>query len=822
MNSVRMQEACRECSTFAEVYEMRGDDIIDVDADPKEARREFWQRIGRFGIPLAGVVLIVAAIIGIAFHSYQSNRNDALSLSQDLIESLNQRVRTEVQAYLAPAAHAVGTLAGMLPSGGLSAAGRPVLEKLALQLLQDRPQLASLYVGDPEGNFLMVQRSPEGMLDTKVIEHDGAQRRVTWYRRDREGQVEAVEEDRADTYDPRTRPWYRGATSVDGLFWTDVYIFFTAQKPGLTAAHAVSGPDHQVIAVAGGDIALEALSDFLAGLQIGNSGRAMIIDAQGRLVAFPDPSKIVEAANGEFRPAQLAELGEPLLTKVYDRIRVTGDGRSIVEIDDRPYVVAASSLAESMARDWSLVFVVPEEDFVGFVAANGRKMLWMSGGIVALAVGLAALLAYQGLIADRNARMLGQRERALAAQSSAFEELASTASLFEMGDQAGLRRLTEIVARALAARRVSLWQADDRRSEIVCVDCFDRETKGHTTGAEIRRAECPELLEALFQGDELTVKDAARDPRTSRLATVYLNAVGCRSLLSAPIASSSGVVGFVWIEDSGTTGRRQVDAESFTRTIAHMVSVRFAGTSGAETVAPAVGDAAATDAALPTPAETLMVAPPALRTSSISSERNRAMLRQISARGLNDDGLRANVFPKATALVLRFFDDLAMAASADGEQRVGVIERIVAAFQEIAERQQVRYVKIMTDQIVAVEGFDQAAHQAAITLSEVALALQDECSRSSPRQGGRLEYAIGLDTGTVIGSAVGFGQTAYNVWGEAVRLASTMAMTARRGTIQVSEASYEQLRERFVFRRSGGFYVEQVGEMTTYVLRGRL
>jgi adenylate cyclase len=805
---------------------VRGDAIIDVDADPREARRELWRRIGRFGIPLAGVVLIVAAIIGIAFYSYQSNRNDALSLSEDLVETLDQRVRTEVQAYLAPAAHAVRTLARMLPDDGLSSSGRPLLEKLAMQLLQDRPQLASLYVGDPEGNFLMVQRSPEGALDTKVIEHDAAARRVTWYRRDQAGQVEAVEQNPADTYDPRTRPWYRGATAGDGLFWTDVYIFFTTRKPGLTAAHAVSGPDHQAIAVAGGDIALEALSDFLAGLEIGKSGRAMIVDAEGRLVAFPDPTKVVKAANGEFQPAHLAELGEPLLTKVYDRIRVAGDGRSIVEIDDRPFLVAASSLAEPMARDWSLVFVVPEEDFIGFVAANGRKMLLMSGGIVVLAVGLAALLAYQGLNAERNARMLGERERALAAQSAAFEELASSASLFEAGDQAGLRRLTEIVAPALAARRVSLWQADDRRSGIVCLECFDRETNGHTTGAEIPRAESPELFEALFQGEELTIEDAARDPRTARLADVYLNAVGCRSLLSAPIANTSGVVGFVWIEDGGTTGRLEVDAKSFTRTITHMLSVRFAQASSPETVRPdvviAASGATATDAVMPTPADSLPVGQPALRTCSISRARERALLREISARSLNDDGLRAKVFPKATALVLRFFDDLAMAAGAGAEQQVGVIERIVAAFQEITERQELRYVKIMTDQIVAVEGFDQAAHQAAITLGEAALALQDECSRSSAHLGGPLQYAIGLDTGTVMGSAVGFGQTAYNVWGEAVRLASTMATTARRGTIQVSEASYEHLRDRFVFRRHGGFYVEQVGEMTTYVLRGRL
>jgi class 3 adenylate cyclase len=74
----------------------------------------------------------------------------------------------------------------------------------------------------------------------------------------------------------------------------------------------------------------------------------------------------------------------------------------------------------------------------------------------------------------------------------------------------------------------------------------------------------------------------------------------------------------------------------------------------------------------------------------------------------------------------------------------------------------------------------------------------------------------------VIGSAVGFGQTAYNIWGEAVRVASSLAATAQRGTIQASEASYELMQGGFLFRRRSGFYLERVGEMTTYVLRGRL
>ena len=322
---------------------MRGDDIIDVDVDPKEARRQFWRRIGRFGIPLAGVVLIVGAIIATAFYSYHSNRNDALDLSQNLIAVLDERVRAEVAGYLEPAAQAVRTLAGMLPDQGLSPSGRPLLQQLMIQLLRDRPQIASLYVGDPAGSFLMVQRSAEGTLDTKLIEQDGEQRRVTWSRRDEAGRIETVVEDPADTFDPRTRPWYQGASAAEGLFWTDVYVFFTERKPGLTASSAIYEPEGRLRAVAGGDITLAALSDFLASFEIGASGRAMILDAEGRLVAFPDPAAVVDdTTDGEFRRTHIDAIGDPVLAEAHERIRVAGAGRSIVEIDGRRYIVAAS------------------------------------------------------------------------------------------------------------------------------------------------------------------------------------------------------------------------------------------------------------------------------------------------------------------------------------------------------------------------------------------------------------------------------------------------------------------------------------------------
>jgi class 3 adenylate cyclase len=71
-----------------------------------------------------------------------------------------------------------------------------------------------------------------------------------------------------------------------------------------------------------------------------------------------------------------------------------------------------------------------------------------------------------------------------------------------------------------------------------------------------------------------------------------------------------------------------------------------------------------------------------------------------------------------------------------------------------------------------------------------------------------------------MGSMVGFGSR-YNIWGEAVRVASTMSETARPGTIQVTESTYGQLQDRYLFRRRGGFFLGGTGDITTYVLRTR-
>ena len=78
------------------------------------------------------------------------------------------------------------------------------------------------------------------------------------------------------------------------MAWTDAYVFFTDRKPGITASLAMRDREGKVLGVAGIDIALERLSHFLAGLKVGRTGKAMILDGSGRLVAYPDTERMLE------------------------------------------------------------------------------------------------------------------------------------------------------------------------------------------------------------------------------------------------------------------------------------------------------------------------------------------------------------------------------------------------------------------------------------------------------------------------------------------------------------------------------------------------
>src|SRR5258708_37683052 len=101
-----------------------------------------------------------------------------------------------------------------------------------------------------------------------------------------------------------------------------------------------------------------------------------------------------------------------------------GGGHRVIEVGDRRYISAVTPI-KGAGQNWSTMIVVPEDDFVGFVARNNRKALVMSLVIVAVATLLAALLVRQGGRGGPEARPLLGRPPLCTPRSGGLASLAS-------------------------------------------------------------------------------------------------------------------------------------------------------------------------------------------------------------------------------------------------------------------------------------------------------------------------------------------------------------------------------------------------------------
>jgi hypothetical protein len=164
--------------------------------------------------------MVVGAVI--AAYVYDANRRGAVSLSNDLLDAIDQRIAVQMGAYLAPAEQFLESARAISGERGVFDGGLAT-EPFVLATIGNFPQIAGFSYADPDGNFLYVARNDKGGFDTKLVDRRDGGLGVTWTRRDAQGAVVETVQDPADSYDPRTRPWYKGAVKEGRAFWTNAY-----------------------------------------------------------------------------------------------------------------------------------------------------------------------------------------------------------------------------------------------------------------------------------------------------------------------------------------------------------------------------------------------------------------------------------------------------------------------------------------------------------------------------------------------------------------------------------------------------------------------
>lgn len=347
--------------------------------------------IGLAGLQLMAVLLVI-------FTSYVTSERALIGHARDLLSDVGTNTIEHSKGFLQPA-HGAAELAANLAQNDVVASDNPrLLEQLFFQQLQLSPQFSGIFYGDRNGEFVYVMRSDgPGPYRSKFVNIDGDNRFTNLVWRDENFGVVSQSADPADTYDPRTRPWYIRAEAEQGTIWTDPYIFYSSQMPGITLASPVFGDDGSINGVMGVDIEISDISEFLSRLRVGASGKALIIHRNGDVIAHPDQQFIrTPGEDGTLRFAKIWELEDPIARTAFSPLYQQGTLNTPQEVSSQfvyrggTYVSVVKPII-SRELPWTIAVYAPEDDFTAVIKANRYTNIW-------IAIAVSAITALIGLM----------------------------------------------------------------------------------------------------------------------------------------------------------------------------------------------------------------------------------------------------------------------------------------------------------------------------------------------------------------------------------------------------------------------------------------
>jgi guanylate cyclase len=180
----------------------------------------------------------------------------------------------------------------------------------------------------------------------------------------------------------------------------------------------------------------------------------------------------------------------------------------------------------------------------------------------------------------------------------------------------------------------------------------------------------------------------------------------------------------------------------------------------------------------------------------------------------------ADHFESASILFADVVEFTPLARGLAPAEVVGVLDQLFSHFDRLVERHGLEKIKTIGDCYMAASGVPDPSSDHARRAALLALDMRDGVATSEI--GGRrgLELRIGINSGPVVAGVIGTKRFLYDLWGDAVNIASRMETNGTPGEIQITRATYELLKDEFVCSRRGTIEVKGKGPTETWYLVG--
>jgi adenylate cyclase len=194
---------------------------------------------------------------------------------------------------------------------------------------------------------------------------------------------------------------------------------------------------------------------------------------------------------------------------------------------------------------------------------------------------------------------------------------------------------------------------------------------------------------------------------------------------------------------------------------------------------------------------------------------------EIAQQLKHDQSAIAHRFDEVTILFADLVNFTGLAAQISPIELVNLLNQIFSSFDRLAEVYGLEKIKTIGDAYMVVGGLPTPKSDHAIAVAQMALDMQKSISQFQTATGQSFQLRIGINTGSVVAGVIGLKKFSYDLWGDAVNLASRMESHGIVGKIQVSETTYLNIKNDYQLEKRGEIQVKGRGMVTTYFLINR-
>lgn len=181
----------------------------------------------------------------------------------------------------------------------------------------------------------------------------------------------------------------------------------------------------------------------------------------------------------------------------------------------------------------------------------------------------------------------------------------------------------------------------------------------------------------------------------------------------------------------------------------------------------------------------------------------------------------ADQFSEASILFADVVDFTPFAERLSAGEVVDVLNTLFSHFDMLAERYELEKIKTIGDSYMVAAGVPAPRRDHALVLCSMALDMIAAMESGDAVGKLGLSLRIGINSGPVVAGVIGRKRFLYDLWGDAVNVASRMESQGTAGRVQITRETYELVKDEFVCEQRGTVSVKGKGDMATWYLERR-